>query len=176
MSQVLGGLVSDGAQGDELVPDHACKLSPRGLTTFSPGARWKEAADSLPSSSSSSSSSSPRRPRSLFSRSHMGGRFELDRELNHVSPAWMSWLCAERHKLPDISWEHSLSSPSLPLFSITPRPFMSFCLSLSLLLFPPLFLPRRGDPGVSSQEPARCFVQTSGKMFHFFFFFFFYFI
>lgn len=38
--------------------------------------------------------SSPQAPglASCFFRSHMGGRFELDRELNHITAAWMSWL------------------------------------------------------------------------------------
>lgn len=82
----------------------------------------------------------------------MGRRFELDRELNHISAAWMSWLCAEAQTvgyqirtqglffffppLPFLSF-----SPSLSLFSIVARPFRSFCLALLLSLTPALFPP-----------------------------------
>lgn len=31
----------------------------------------------------------------FFLQSHMSRRSELDHELNHISAAWMSWMCAE---------------------------------------------------------------------------------
>lgn len=167
----------DGGEGgwgiDELVPDHACKLSPRGRVTSSCG--MMGAAYSLSSC-----------PASCRCRSHAERRFKLDRGLNHISAAWMSCLCTEAqttgyqiktqgpifHSPFFISHHPFLFSQSLL------APFLSFRLALFLPRAPTLFSPllpvslrllRQGDPGVSTQEPARWAVQTTGKMFHFFF-------
>lgn len=141
-----------GGGSDELLLDHACKLGPRGRVTFSRGTM--EAAHSLPVLSS------PQAPGVLvvfffFSRSHMGSRFELDRELNHVPAAWMSWLCAEAQTVGYQIRARGLFfhspffrfSPSLSLFSITARPF----LSCSAPPFPPSLPPLFGD-GVTRES------------------------
>lgn len=57
----------------------------------------------------------------LFFRSHMGRGFELDRELNHISPAWMSWLLAEAQTVG-----YEIRTQGL-LFS--PIPFLRFSFS-----------------------------------------------
>lgn len=170
----------DGSEGgnDELVLDHACKLSPQGHITFSCGTM--EAAYSFSALLLSCPLRRHQTPPVVFFWSHMGWRFELDRELNHISTPWMCHGSAQRHKPLDISLEHrgSFSIP-LSLFITISFSFLNhFSRSASFSLCdslptPPFFsslsLWRRGDPGVSSQEPVRRVVQTTGKMFHFFF-------
>lgn len=109
---------------------------------------------------------------------HAGKRFELDRELNHISAPWMSWLCAETQTVGFQIRTQGLLFQSTFFFSHqhVSRSFLSFCFALILSLArgsspsPPRRLSpvspwRRGvTPGASSQEPVRRVVQTTGKI------------
>lgn len=111
-------------------------------------------------------------------RLHAGKRFELDRELNHISAPWMSWLCAEAQTVGYQIRTQGLLFQSAFFFSHqhVSHSFLSFCLALILSLArgsspsPPRRLSpvspwRRGvTPGASSQEPVRRVVQTTGKI------------
>lgn len=76
----------------------------------------------------------------------MGRRFELDRELNHIAAAWMSWLCAEAQTVgyqirTQGLFFHSPFFISHHLFLFS-QPFLtSYCLALLLSLAPTLLPP-----------------------------------
>lgn len=105
-------------------------------------------------------------------RLHMGKRFELDRELNHISAPWMSWLCAEAQTVGYQIRTQGLLFQSTFFFSHqhVSHSFLSFCLALILSLaqgsFPPsssttlsrLPVKTGGDPGclVSGTSAAGC--------------------
>lgn len=78
----------------------------------------------------------------------MGRRFELDRELNHISAAWMSWLCAEAQTVGyQIRTEglffQSPFSISHHLFLFSQSLLARFCLSVLLCFFLSLQLSSR---------------------------------
>lgn len=171
---------SDGCEGgnDELVLDQACKLGPQGHITFS----WGNGGGSLffcASPPPLSSQQAPGLASCFLSWLHMGMRFELDRELNHISTPRICHGFAQRHKPLDIRLERrgsfsiplSCLSPSLSLFSTTLRAPL---LSLSLLLssysssfYPSLFgdgvtqVSRlRNECGGLFRQPGKCSISS----------------
>lgn len=165
--------------------DHACKLGPQGHITFSCGTK---AAACCLSPLSSCSVLSSLQAAVVFSSGHTWtGDLSLT-ESSITSPlAWMSWHRTEAQTVgyqikTQGSFFHSSLFISRHLLLFFNHCSARFCLSVLLCFFlalcstplsPRLSLSlwRRGDPGVSSQKPARWVVQTTGKMFHFFFFF-----
>lgn len=93
----------------------------------------------------------------------MGRRFELDRELNHISPAWMSWLCAEAQTVGYQIRTQGLSfhSPFL-LFSPSLFSFLSHSLPLSVSLCFFLSLQLSSYPSFFSPPPSPLLFSLTG--------------